>query len=203
MPENFQQTVDLRQPAEKRASAPRRASALKPAVPPAASPIEKIYRSEPADEPLPEMKKFDRPREREAPGGRIKPLVFLLAIILAGAAVYWLFFKAGAPADLKSKNWYAVKLVDGAIYYGQILDARAEPVVINNAYYNYDQAKASADAKSQTKTIEEAGNIRLVKRGKETQGGDGTMMAYHVNILLMEALRPDSKVLQAILEYEK
>ena len=98
----------------------------------------------------------------------------------------------------KSQNWYAATLCDGTIYYGQISDVKANPVVLSDAYYDYDQAKAIKEKKP----FIETGNIRLVKRGQETQGGDGSLLLYQDNISL-EPLRDDSKILKAILEYQK
>jgi hypothetical protein len=40
-------------------------------------------------------------------------------------------------ADKKILNWYAIKLTTGEIYYGEIEDEKANPVVINNVYYNF------------------------------------------------------------------
>lgn len=197
--DNFQQTVDLRNRLNRQ---------KKPAPKKTYAPIEKIYRDEAIDESVPEIQTISRPESSKWRDGPVKIIVFVLATIVVLATAYFLFFRQqgdvlGVKINPKSQNWYAVKLVDGTIYYGQVLDVKAEPVVLANVYYNYDQAKQAETAKDQAKTIEETGNIRLVKRGKETQGGDGSILAYHVNILVMEPLRSDSKILQAILEYEK
>ncbi len=189
MPDNFQQTVDLRGRDKRPASQKKTA------------PVEKLYREEKIEE-FAEMKKIDRPQIGHK-AGVYRAAVFILAGLVVLAMAYYLFgHKNKTAIDDQGKNWYAVKLVDGTIYYGQVADVKAEPVILANVYYNYDQSK-QAGTKDQTKNIEETGNLRLVKRGQETQGGDGSIMAYHVNILVMEALRPDSKVLKAILEYEK
>ena len=69
-------------------------------------------------------------------------------------------------------------------------------MIIENVYYNYDQQKG-------TKTIEETGSLRLVKRGQETHGPEGIMNIVRLQVLYMEPLKKDSKVLEAILNYEK
>ncbi len=197
MSDNFQQTVDLREQAERRRRgiSPKKNSA----------PIEKVYADGADGRPGPDFKTISRPKTSGPGYGPVKAGLFILAAVFIFAAVYYLFFRQPDSADtaVKNQNWYAVKLVDGTIYYGQVADPKAEPVIVKNVYYNYDQAKLTNAAKDQYKTIEETGNIRLVKRGQETVGGDGTMLFYHVNILLLEALKPESKVLKAILEYEK
>lgn len=206
MPDNFQQIVDLR----RQTARPKKPAPLKET----ATPIEKIYQTGQSGESVPDMKKINRPKTgRGAPERVFKIVVLLLAALVVCATVYFLFFrpKGGVATDPKAQNWYAVKLIDGTVYYGQIFDLKANPLIIKNTYYNYDQAKVAGlpagqagAAKDQAKTIEETGNLRLVKRGKETQGGDGSIIVYPSNGWpIIEPLRADSKVLQAILEYEK
>jgi len=189
--DNFQQTVDLREKMEKQ---------RKPA------PLEEIYLGEAGAPPENNLKTFSRPESKEAPQGLIRLTVLVLAVLAVGATVYFLFGRAkGQPAaDFKAENWYAVKLVDGEIFYGQVADVKADPVVIDNVYYNYDQAKqAAAGDKDLSKRVEETGNIRLVKRGQETHGPAGSMSLVRAQVLFMEPLKTESKVLKAILEYEK
>jgi hypothetical protein len=49
----------------------------------------------------------------------------------------------------------------------------------------------------------ENANLRLVKRGKEVHGPDGTLSVVRAQVVYMEPMKEDSKVLKAILEYEK
>lgn len=189
MTDNFQQTVDLRDKRER----PRRPT-----------PLEKIYQDEDEVKPKADLKKISQPKIRQPRQGLIKIIVFILAILAVGAAVYFLFFKTkGGAVNSKAQSWYAIKLVDGEIFYGQISDTKADPVVVANVYYNYDQAKQAEAAKGQAQAVPETGNLRLVKRGQETHGPAGTMDIVRAQVLFMEPLKTDSKVLQAILQYEK
>lgn len=201
---DFQQTVDLREKMER----PKKT----------ATPLEKIYRGEDAAETqrgasvetqrIASLQTISRPKVKTRRGASVETqrlasllAVFILAILLAGATVYFLFFKTkSAVVSPKAKDWYAVKLVDGEVFYGQIEDTKADPVVMANVYYNYDQAKAKEAGAG---AAENSGNLRLVKRGKETHGPAGTMDIVRTQVLFMEPLKSDSKVLKAILEYEK
>jgi len=107
-------------------------------------------------------------------------LAVVLVIIFAGFWVFW-----DREGDV---GWYAVKLVNEEIYYGRISDLAADPVVMSDVYYNYSQ--------------DETGNIRLIKRGNETHGPAGTMNIPRSQVVYMESLSDDSKVLKAILENE-
>lgn len=195
MSDNFQQTVDLRGKIERSKSA---SPADRKAAP---TPLEKIYQDEDEVKPKADLKKIYQPKVSPSREGLIKTIVFILAILVVGATVYFLFFRTKGLFNKpdKSQTWYAVKLVNGEIFYGQITDTKADPVVIANVYYNYDQSKEKDPAKAAPET----GNLRLVKRGQETHGPAGTMDIVRSQVLFMEPMKSDSKVLQAILQYEK
>jgi len=179
---NFQQTVDLRERPERKKPPPE--------------PLEKIYQAD--GEAGQGLKKINQPAAKRDYGQILRGAVLILAALVFGFIAYKLFFVQDQTSKV-AQSWYAVKLVDGEIFYGQITDIKTDPVVINNVYYDYDQAKA----KQAGKTAEETGNLRLVKRGKETHGPDGSLNVVRSQVLFMEPLEADSKVLKAILEYEK
>jgi len=193
---DFQQTVDLREKMERQ----KKAAVAKSTI----TPLEEIYRDEGEVKLKADLKKISRPKAGEPREGLIKIIVFILAILVVSATAYFLFFRSkGAAINPKTKDWYAIKLVDGEIFYGQVADVKADPVVIDNVYYNYDQAKEAGAAKDQANPAKETGNLRLVKRGQETHGPAGSMNVVRSQVLYLEALKSDSKVLQAILQYEK
>lgn len=175
---NFQETVNLKDKPRKRKS----------------TQIEQIF-----DDENNEMHKIDRPAVRQVNESIFKKVLWIIFILVIIGVVYFVFFsnKGGNETNTDNNGWYAVKLVNNEIYYGQIEDIKADPVIIDNVYYNYDQAKGGAAANTETS------NLRLVKRGKETHGPDGTMSIVRMQILYMEPLKADSKVLEAILDYEK
>lgn len=199
---DFQQTVDLRGKMERQKSA---SPAGRPAAPPAKKPItplEKIYQDEDEIKPRADLKKISQPKAKEPRGSLVRPIVFILAFLIIGFTVYSLFFKEGGrfnkPAE--APVWYAVTLKDnGLIYYGLVMDISADPVVIKNVYYNYDQKKAVDEGKPYVDT----GSLRLVKQGNENYGPESISNVYQSNISKMDPLKADSKVLQAILNYEK
>jgi hypothetical protein len=151
------------------------------------------------------LKKIERAPTLEGHEKKIK-LAVAAAGILVLAMVLFFAFKAKIPtgkvageieAVSQEAKWYAVKLVDGEIFFGQTSDTATNPLTIEKVYYNYDQSKDGA------KTDESSPNLRLVKRGKETHGPTGEMKIYQAQILYLEPLKDDSKVLGAIREYEK
>jgi len=175
MPNDFQKTVNLKSGQRKKAGAQ----------------IERVY----GEDAQAGEQKFNKPKIRQVNEPLFKRLVILLAIIAVLIVVYFLFIKKDENQQDIS-NWYAIKLVNEEIYYGQVEDTASDPVVIENVYYNYDQQKGN-------KEITETGSLRLVKRGQETHGPAGTMDIIRSQILYMEPLKEDSKVLEAILSYER
>lgn len=166
------------------------------------------------------FQKINRPALRQAPFGlssgqgqgrrRDVYKVIVAVVVLMAAAVggYWFWYKPwqAATADPPAK-WYMVKLTNGETFYGQIKNTGGDPVVIENVYYDYDQLNNPSAGSGQGATEQRqeapAGQIRLVKRGKETHGPSGSLDIVRLQVLYMEPLADDSKVLRAIIDYEK
>lgn len=167
--------------------------------------LEEIYGEEE------DLKKINQPKNLQINETVLKYIVLFLGILIVIGGAYFAFFakKGEKPAaTAEATKWYQVKLVDGETYYGQIKDIAADPVVIEKVYYDYDQVKKSDAAAGDKTAVEQtsgetAGNLRLVKRGKETYGPSGTMNIVRAQVVYMEPLAEDSKVLRAILEYER
>jgi len=194
MSDNFEQTVNLKEKMEQqRRLAERKASGA----------IEKIYQPDDGEEMKRELQQISRPQSKQMNPARWRLAVLILAAVILLVTGYWLFAKQkiGFGGAGKSQGWYAVTLkTNDEMYYGQIGDTKANPIELKNVYYNYDQINNSAD-KSNTST--ETGTLRLVKRGKETYGPSGSMLIYQTEIKTIDKLAEDSKVLKAILDYEK
>jgi hypothetical protein len=220
MTDDFQQTVNLRDRAKKGVKKPA-FSERQPALPKAkkqvsqdygkskrARQIDQVYDKK-IDEEIDrqDLQKISKPKIRQVNESIYKRIIFILAFVIIGLTVYSLFFMGGRrsepAADITAElKWYAVKLITDEVYYGQINDIAADPVVISNVYYDYDQLQKDASADSVQEKSESA-NLRLVKRGKETHGPEGTMNIVRSQVVYMEPLKEDSKVLKAILDYER
>lgn len=146
-----------------------------------------------------EIQRIQRPQKQIINETVLRKLIWIILFIVLIFLAYILFLKPdnAEVAEKKSEIWYQLKLVNGEIYYGQIENISSDPIVVNKVYYNYDQQKEG------TETIGGSGSLRLVKKGKETYGPNGSMNIVRNQVLYMEELKSESKVLQAILEYEK
>ncbi len=161
--------------------------------------VQKIYAD--SGESKQEFQNINRPQKKNY--SSLSGIIAIIFILAVGAFLVYQFAFKPKPeasktpiADLETA-WYSVKLIDGEIFYGRLADPSADPLKMDTVYYNYDQAK------SEDKAVDEAGSLRLVKRGKETHGPTGEMHLSWDQILYLEPLGEDSKVLKAIREYEK
>jgi hypothetical protein len=176
--------------------------------PPKAKEFEKAFEVK-NDEPKKEFQKFNRPEMPRLNETMIKRILLGAGALIIIIAIFYLAGRKGKEPPAETKNntspvvsevpefkWYAVKLTNNEVYYGQISDIKSDPVVVTNVYYDYDMKNADSGST-------EEGSLRLVKRGKETHEPTGTMDVVRSQVLFMEPLKDDSKVLQAIKEYEK
>jgi hypothetical protein len=171
-----------------------------------AAAIDQVYKNEPEQVVLPELQKIIRPKIKTPPPKWLKPAIIAGAIVVICAGTFFLLrghLGNKAPAAPAEVKWYAVKLINNETYYGQIGDTSADPIVIDHVYYNYDQLTSPQSDSGQAEKTSGTGTLRLVKRGQETHGPNGTMDVVRAQVVYMEPLKDDSKVLKAILEYEK
>ena len=181
MSEEFQQTVNLRKKMKEQVQSKR------------AEEIDHIFEDEKQS-----LRKINKPEKSKVDKTVFKQAIWMIIFVVVLSSLYLFFKDDGQKKNLvenEKKSWYAVELDNGETYFGQIEDETANPLVLENVYYDYDQVNGE---KSET------GNIRLVKRGNEAHGPSGTMLIYQAQIgRPIEILSDSSKVLQAILNHEK
>lgn len=164
--------------------------------------IEKMYNHKDAKKE--EFQKIQRPIAARFKIDKkiIRISAIVLAVVLTAVVLRACVFKDGknntSNQAQAEEKWWSVKLVNGEIFYGQIGDVASDPLVIKNIYYDYDQIKKKEGMDTQNASA----NLRLVKRGKEAHGPNGVINIVRAQVLYMEQLKDDSKVLQAIMGYE-
>lgn len=219
---DFQKTVNLKDSLENKKRVLREQATLPPRLKPSPAPvktpkavsraesIDQVYKNDPSEPEIrQELQKISQPEVKAAGTGLNKNMLAILAaVFIVVVAVFFLVRgreetrKEAETGAAGASDWYAVELINGETYYGQIDDLSSDPVVIKNVYYNYDQLNPPAGEEAPGESGA-GGNLRLVKRGKETHGPDGSMSLVRTQVVFMEPLREDSKVLRAILDYEK
>lgn len=164
--------------------------------------IDQVYNDEEIESKQ-ELQTIQYPIKRQSEPNPRRNAVIAFAVVVVLGILAWQFFLSGRvnpnpSPTVEGSGWLRVELINDEIYYGQIEDINADPLIIKNVYYNYDQLNPSSDQEP----TNEAGNLRLVKRGKETHGPSGTMYIYQAQVNTIDLLAEDSKVLKAILDYE-
>lgn len=199
MSDEFQKTVNLKDRMNVKGRISMPGGAENAGAPSKIRQIEQVYNNN-DKEGHNDLQKIDKPHLFKLNERAARTMMILAVCLCLGALIYWLFpakpsgSEKNTPQIQKNTSWYMIKLANGEIYYGQSSDIKSDPVVIRNVYYDYDQGKG--------KETNDAGSLRLVKKGKESYGPSGTMNVVRSQILFFDELSPESKVLKAILEYE-
>ena len=207
--DNFSKTVNLKDSLEQKrrvlregavSARAKQETAPKTKTQSRAEGIDRVYKSGSDEDIKSDLQKISQPAVRSGSGNIYKSMTMILAavIVIMGAVLFLTKDDGNGNGDVAGANesagsgWYSTKLMNGD-------DLGSDPVIIRNVYYNYDQLNQEEGEEKKGDTA----NLRLVKRGKETHGPDGSMSLVRTQIVYMEPLKNDSKVLKAILDYEK
>ena len=146
-------------------------------------------------------------------GAWIKGLVTLIvAIIIIGGGVYLLArytgLSQGAASGLTAE-WQAVFLTNGQVYFGKVSKVTGDNVYLRDIYYlqvvNQPlQASQQAGETAEQPAAEPAEpeqRLTLIKLGNELHGPRDEMIINREHVILMEDLKDDSRVVQAISDY--
>lgn len=123
-------------------------------------------------------------------------LVLLLVLVVLGGGVW--FFKFRRPVT--GTGYQAVFLSNGQVYFGKVKATAGNYLTLDDVYYLLvqrslqEQKQATPSAKPQ---------YTLRRLGGELHGPEERMVINRRHILFTEELKPDGKVVSAILESKK
>lgn len=126
--------------------------------------------------------------------------VTVVVLVLIGIGVYTRGF--GYWEEKGSASWRAVFLANGQVYFGHIEHGwSGKTVVLKDIYYlQVDQQENLQPDK--TNSSDES-KLSLVKLGNELHGPVDKMEINRDQVLFVEELKSDSKVVSAINDYQK
>jgi len=134
--------------------------------------------------------------------------VKLLAIALTVAALTFTVFYASravsaitADAGIKSKQYQAVFLTNGQVYFGKVSHVDSSYVKITDIYYLQVQQTVQPDA-NKNSTSNNNQQVSLAKLGGELHGPEDVMYVSRQQVLFWENLKDDGKVAKAIKDYK-
>lgn len=125
-------------------------------------------------------------------------IIILLLIIISGA---WYFVFGGnnrTSSTTDVKNYSAVFLVNGQVYFGKLGKSSSDYTVLTDIYYLQvnEQIQPATKQTDQTK-------ISLVKLGDEIHGPKDQMKINKAQILFIEDLKEDGQVAKTIKTYKE
>lgn len=104
---------------------------------------------------------------------------------------------------IDSKTTYkAVFLLNNQVYFGKIKEQTDKKIVLENVYY-LQVNQAQTDKKDDKEADSEQPQISLIRLGEEMHGPKNILELNYQNVLMIEELRSDSKIIEAINNYEK
>ncbi len=144
-------------------------------------------------------------------GSKMPWVVLIIVIALVGAGLFLfrdkIFSKAGG-GDVKGavtgklSGYQAVFLTNGQVYFGKVSDKTSAYVRLTDIYYLQVTQPPLQGSQSQSQQQQQQPQISLVKLGKELHGPDDKMDINKDQILFIEDMMDDAKVVQAIREYK-
>lgn len=128
-----------------------------------------------------------------------KKLVITLAITLICTVLFVAFFYTFLiKPKMNNPGYQAVFLTNGQVYFGKIIDRSSKFLKLNDIYYL--QLKQSLQEQDQQDLLSQS-DLSLIKLGNELHGPEDSMEIVINNILFIENLSDDSKVVKAIRDY--
>lgn len=127
---------------------------------------------------------------------------FLLLLPLAVLLILLLWLVAGRKAvslinSRLSGAYQAVTLANGAVYFGKVQEMDSNTLTLTDIFY----LKARSDVPSGATPA--SNQFELIKLGNELHGPTDRMQINRRQILSLQELRLDSKVVVAIIEYNR
>lgn len=139
------------------------------------------------------------------PGGnstmmRVMAVLFVLACL---AVLCWVgaqaYSAARANAAVKDKQFQAVFLTNGQVYFGKFTSINNQYVVLTDIYYLQVQQTVQPKSGSSSSNNQQ---VSLAKLGGELHGPEDQMFINRDQVLFWENLKNSGKVVQAILKYQ-
>lgn len=144
----------------------------------------------------------DVPVAPAASSGTLGRVLAILLIIVSVVVLAWFGVKAlgAATADssVKGKQYQAVFLTNGQVYFGKVSHTDSSYVKLTDIYYL--QVQQQVQPKDQNASQQP--QVSLAKLGGELHGPEDVMYISRQQVLFWENLKNDGKVVKAIQDYK-
>jgi len=140
-------------------------------------------------------------RDKKMRLGLLVVSVILVVMILCGLFSWGMNSEA---SSVNTKEYQAVFLTNGQVYFGKLKVVNHQYLKLTDIYYlQVQQSSSSSSAASQLNSTSNSGsNVQLIKLGNELHGPEDQMSINREQVLFWENLKNNSKVTQAISNYQ-
>ena len=137
-------------------------------------------------------------------GGTLSRALTWLLVAVAVVVLGWFANKAwmglSADASVKVKQYQAVFLTNGQVYFGKVSHVDSSYVKLTDIYYL--QVQQTVQPKDNTAANASNQQVSLAKLGGELHGPEDVMFVSRQQVLFWENLKSDGKVAKAISDYK-
>lgn len=145
-------------------------------------------------------------QQRSTSGGKssglLSKIVAVLLVIVLVLVVGWfinrVFTTLSTNGAVKGKQYQAVFLTNGQVYFGKLSKASGNYVTLTDIYYL--QVQQTVQPKDSTANNNQ--QVSLAKLGGELHGPEDVMHINNDQVLFWENLKSDGKVTKAISDYK-
>lgn len=127
-------------------------------------------------------------------------ILVVALVVLIGAGGYYMM-NGGSFAKIQKTDYQAVFLSNGQVYFGKVSNENSSTVTLKDIYYLQVQQQVQP-TDSKDKAAADQQQVQLVKLGNEIHGPVDQMRINHDQILFVEDLKADGKVVTAIHNYQ-
>ena len=135
-------------------------------------------------------------------------LTLIIVLVIIGGGIYLIASYTGIGAGLLpgssyfQNTWQAVFLTNGQVYFGKIDKITDDVVILKDIYYlQVVTQPLQRSAEEEAANEQPQQRLTLIKLGNELHGPRDEMIINRDQVVLMEDLKDDSRVVQAINDY--
>lgn len=137
-------------------------------------------------------------------GKLLTVFLILAAVTFIGTYLSRALGTISADAAVKPKQFQAVFLTNGQVYFGNVSKVDSSYVKLTNIYYLQVTSAATGSQTVQPKASDASNQqVSLAKLGGELHGPEDSMYISREQVLFWENLKTDGKVALAIADYQK
>jgi len=137
-------------------------------------------------------------------GGALGKILALLLIVASVAIIGWLgqkgFASMTADSAVKSKEYQAVFLTNGQVYFGKFSKVNSSYVELTDIFYL--QVQQTVQPTTSSSSSDNNQQVSLAKLGGELHGPEDEMFISRSQVLFWENLKDTGKVVKAIKDYK-